>query len=253
MQADGDLFCLDWTADEFQLHGSWYTGLDYAAVDIGLYPCGSLLQGRDGITHGAEEECEWDESKVRDYVGRTFELVIYYNLQEFDHQEFGLERVDNKADFKKIWTAAETAKWNDAQIMPHELMDEVDIVQLGQQRIVEFESTYWGDSGTSDYSEWPTKEDPSLYKFNGVWLELSKEKVIIERQTYSLLEWLGDVGGLFDGLHIIFGQLLKPFALFSMKWTVFQHIFNQFKQFCMCILKILMFGKFKFIRVLPQK
>ena len=80
-----------------------------------------------------------------------------------------------------------------------------------------------GDSGESI---WPTKSSPLRYKFNSVWLEHSQEKVVIERETYSLLDWCGDVGGLFDGLLLLFRQLIGPLAEFTMKTTLLVEIFQ---------------------------
>ena len=42
----------------------------------------------------------------------------------------------------------------------------------------------------------------------------------IERQTYNLLELLGDVGGLYDGLRISFANLLAPLVAFAVKIEV---------------------------------
>jgi len=51
---------------------------------------------------------------------------------------------------------------------------------------------------------------------------------VTERSTYSLLEWLGDIGGLFDALHIIGGFIVGPVAGFSLKaqllHSVFRHV-----------------------------
>ena len=66
------------------------------------------------------------------------------------------------------------------------------------------------------YNVWPTKDAPVVYKFNSIWMELRQYKIVIDRQTYSLLEWLGDVGGLYDGLDIMFRFLLGPFAIFNL-------------------------------------
>ena len=41
--------------------------------------------------------------------------------------------------------------------------------------------------------------------------------MIIERKTYSLLEWLGDVGGLYDGLMLIFNILIGPITAYRLK------------------------------------
>ena len=34
-------------------------------------------------------------------------------------------------------------------------------------------------------------------------IRLSADMTMHEREIYSLLEWLGDVGGLYDGLRIV--------------------------------------------------
>ena len=70
--------------------------------------------------------------------------------------------------------------------------------------------------GTTKFSTWPTKEDPSIYKFNSFWIELREWRTIIERETYSLFDWMGDVGGLYDGLGLLIHRLLKPIAVFAL-------------------------------------
>ena len=59
-----------------------------------------------------------------------------------------------------------------------------------------------------------------MYKFNSLWLELMPELTRYERSTYSFLDWLGDVGGLFEGLTRFFMILVGPLAAFAMKAEV---------------------------------
>ena len=40
---------------------------------------------------------------------------------------------------------------------------------------------------------------------------------MIERSTYSSLEWLGDIGGLYDALLFIGKVVVSPIALLSLK------------------------------------
>ena len=77
-----------------------------------------------------------------------------------------------------------------------------------------------GETGSSGLNVWPTRENPSMYKFNSFYMELKQEKSTLERQTYSLLEWVGDVGGLYDGLSIIGHFLTGPIAVFAVKVDV---------------------------------
>ena len=46
---------------------------------------------------------------------------------------------------------------------------------------------------------------------------MSPDEIVIERTTYNVLEWLGDVGGLFDALKIIGAVCTSPVAAFYLK------------------------------------
>ena len=56
-----------------------------------------------------------------------------------------------------------------------EVIDETNFLQLGQREHEEFASIEVGQTYASRFSVWPTKEDPALYQFNSMWLELSME------------------------------------------------------------------------------
>ena len=74
--------------------------------------------------------------------------------------------------------------------------------------------------------EWPTKAEPTnFYKFASFWIERGSRATTIERQTYSALEWLGDIGGLYDGLLIIGHALAGPFALLTLKAKLLSWVF----------------------------
>ena len=50
-------------------------------------------------------------------------------------------------------------------------------------------------------TSYPTEENPDgLYKFVSFDLYVSLDSLVTERESYSLLEWLGDIGGLLDAL-----------------------------------------------------
>ena len=68
-----------------------------------------------------------------------------------------------------------------------------------------------------------------MYNFASVWIELDYQKIEIERSTYSILEWLGDVGGLFDGLLLILNYLMSPLAAFAMKVMLLTNVFSEKK------------------------
>ena len=76
---DGDLFCLDWKALNFNLYGDWQEAGDYNAVNIRLIPCATQFESYDGTILGGNDECVWDEKEVKDYIGESFRILVYHN------------------------------------------------------------------------------------------------------------------------------------------------------------------------------
>ena len=65
----------------------------------------------------------------------------------------------------------------------------------------------------SSWSTYPTKDNPeSPYKFASWYIRLNPDLVVVNRETYGFLDWLGDIGGLFDGLRYLFGWIVAPLA-----------------------------------------
>ena len=56
-----------------------------------------------------------------------------------------------------------------------------------------------------------------MYKINSFWVEHDSSLTAIERQTYGFFDWLGDVGGLLDGLKLVASFFVAPFAAFAFK------------------------------------
>ena len=52
----------------------------------------------------------------------------------------------------------------------------------------------------SAWIEHPTKNETGLYKFSSIEVNLDQRIRSVQRETYDLLSWLGDIGGLVDAL-----------------------------------------------------
>ena len=89
-----------------------------------------------------------------------------------------------------------------------------------------FESIKFGEKSQLKF-EWPTKNTTTMswYSFCGIELSLTQNYMVIERSTYSLLEWLGDVGGPFDGLSLVAQLIIAPFSSFAMRSLLLSQIF----------------------------
>ena len=85
------------------------------------------------------------------------------------------------------------------------------MINLGSE--VETPFYDWSDFliEASSWNEFPTPNDPkSKYKFASLAFKHGKCLVAIDRQTYSLLDWLGDWGGLMDALFMIAEVIIAP-------------------------------------------
>ena len=69
-------------------------------------------------------------------------------------------------------------------------------------------------------------EPNSYYKVVSAYITLTMDQNIIERQTYSFLEWLGDIGGLYDALRIIGVLAMWPFTSFKLKSELLSNVFR---------------------------
>ena len=56
-----------------------------------------------------------------------------------------------------------------------------------------------------------------MYKFSSLVFEIDSDVTSFERKTYSSLDWLGDIGGLFDAMRIIGQVIVAPIAIFATK------------------------------------
>ena len=81
----------------------------------------------------------------------------------------------------------------------------------------------------SKFNKWPSKADPKIYKFNSFWFELRQYSRGIDRETYSLLDWMGDIGGLMDALFIITVNMIKPIAAIVLNSELLSQAFKLVK------------------------
>jgi len=59
-----------------------------------------------------------------------------------------------------------------------------------------------------------------------IWIEISPDTVQHSRSVYSVLDWLGDVGGLFDALNLIARVLLSSLTTLIFKLGLFNRLFE---------------------------
>ena len=107
------------------------------------------------------------------------------------------------------------------------LSDETQIFQVGYSQDTEYYE-YWSKlPETSSWNKFPTEENPlARYKFTSLEVNFSPHSKTINRQTYGLLDWLGDMGGLLDALLVIGAIFMTPFAQFALESKLLSSIFR---------------------------
>ena len=79
----------------------------------------------------------------------------------------------------------------------------------------------------SIYNKYPTETNPhNRYKFTGIDITASSDQTIIARETYSGLDYLGDLGGLVDAFIILGNIFISPVAGFALNARLLSSIFK---------------------------
>ena len=107
------------------------------------------------------------------------------------------------------------------------LEDESSYLQYGQTVETEYFNFKMKETLPSGWINYPTEASPNtLYKFISVEINLSLDLISWERSTYNVLDWLGDLGGLYDALFILLKALLSPIAGFTLYSTLLTKFFR---------------------------
>ena len=79
----------------------------------------------------------------------------------------------------------------------------------------------------SSWHNFPTTENPhKKFKFVSCEFNINLDRYQWSRQTYNILDWLGDCGGLFDALMYISKPLLAPFSAFAVQSLLYDTFFR---------------------------
>ena len=229
---EGGMFCLDWDKENFKLFGT-PSDANHSVIDISVVPCGLSDTVLGGTDSNIRDDCNWDRAAAIEYIG-DFNLVCYFNKGRFISNEYQDEPVERRSYIHKIRPDQNRPNWYKTFVHSTEVLDDSAFIQWGQQDDITFYDVNFQGMLISSYSDWPEKgvkyEAPAgRYKFSSLALYLDQDETIIERQTYSMLDWLGDIGGLADALHFIAQFVVEPFVDFALQVKLMQSIFVTLK------------------------
>lgn len=67
---------------------------------------------------------------------------------------------------------------------------------------------------------------PDYYKLFSVHFHLNDDIVFTERATYDLLDWISDIGGMYEFLVTLFGLFTYKFASIRLKALMTNRLFH---------------------------
>ena len=86
------------------MYGTWRKATRFASIDTLLVPCASQITTGDGVQIGGEDTCVWDKNEVDAYLGREYNMLVYYNQAGFSPRSYGEGRIERKSLLVPRWT-----------------------------------------------------------------------------------------------------------------------------------------------------
>ena len=78
----------------------------------------------------------------------------------------------------------------------------------------------------SAWNDHPQHNKTGLYKFSSVEINLDQRIKVTNRQSYSFLDWIGDCGGLKDGIYLIGSILMAALSSYNLDNSLLTTLFR---------------------------
>lgn len=137
---------------------------------------------------------------------------MYFNQERLEPKKFKEEAITRYSSLISRQFSPSQPAFAIVKISIDTVEDETDMFQLGQNYEQNFMKIKMEPNQFSSWTNYP-----HLYKFMSVHFMLDQDIQTTERETYSFLAFVGDIGGLNEFLMIFFGLMASPFASTRMK------------------------------------
>ena len=199
------LFCLNWAAvgRQMELNGFQSSIENYQFFSFDLVPCNYIHSYLGYQNDSIAEGCISDRKAQEEYLGDV-DVTILISQQNFIQDEYGEKAIRDEAIFISEQMSKGSNHFMNLKVMKNLVEDESSYLQFGQYEEHTFYTVQVEKPQRSAWNTFPTAENPgSKFKYIGVDFWLSPNMKIWTRETYSILDFLGDMGGLYDALYLI--------------------------------------------------
>ena len=138
-------------------------------------------------------------------MGSALYFSFLINTESLVTDQFGDHSINKEAKFITYYSDPSAPSMNNHLVNREVLNDQTSLFQIGDsQETIFYDLT--GESiplpGLGRY--YPSKSNPyGPYYYYALFFTMNLDVTVHNRKTYSLLDWLGDVGGLLDGLYLV--------------------------------------------------
>ena len=161
-----------------------------------------------------------------DYLG-NLRAYVYMTEQVFALNQYGENTISHRSRFYQQQMSNETPTYLSGQMKKSSLEDESSFLQYGQEEEYDFYTYELPPPKPSSWNVYPTREKPDgMFKFGSIEINMSQDQITWNRQTYSILDYIGDLGGLLDGLRYACTFIIAPFQSFQLHQLLLTIIFK---------------------------
>ena len=210
---------------QLDVQGDWTAGA-YSMLEVSVVPCMMKLTNIGFKDDQSHTDCDKTFTGLMKYL-KSPNMVAYYNQQSFQLDEFNKRRVKRFSTITDTLIDKYNANWVGYNIQSNSITDETSWLQYGQTQSQDFTSVHNEIPRPSSWSDDIHTGIEGNYKITSISVLLNPDKVEYERHTYSLLEWLGDIGGLYDALGHIGTLFVRPVAMFALNSAMLSSIFSR--------------------------
>ena len=136
-------------------------------------------------------------------------------------KEFGEKTIEVASSIKKRQFSSKMPSFAYVPVSIDEVEDEDAIMNVGQQKEYSFLRLFMESNQQSSWTNYPEN-----YKFFSVHFHLNDNIVFTERATYDLLDYISDLGGMYEALATLFGLLTFKMANIRLKALMTNRLFH---------------------------
>ena len=221
-----DFYCIDWDEEDPYVIYGLEGEANYQRLEMLLLPCNVVMSEIETSPKWeVKENCEGSLEEQIKYVGQS-QVLMLVNKERFMPQKYGDQTISRYSTILGTQFDETKPSWAALEFVQTEMQDESTLLQLGYDEQTDLFSLNRVLPSISSWNVHPSTSALGRYKFISVEVNMFQQILVINRETYDLLSWLGDVGGLTDAFLLICSFILAPFKKFNTSSFILQFLFR---------------------------